>query len=152
MFLLFLMLHHKISKLSRIIDILAYSWAKMTLQIYIFLFNPDPEWSEWSSYGPCSSTCGQGFQTRRRTCLESFGTQDCQGKSSESKGCNSQLCVKGGCWSILNCEFNLYYHLYLHPCDCDFFSSPVEDALGRSVKMVQWGAITRWQHWSRMIS
>ena len=97
----------KISKLSRIIAILAYSWANRTQLIYIFLFNPDPEWSEWSSYGPCSSTCGQGFQTRRRTCLKSFGTQDCQGKFSESKGCNSQLCVKGGCWSILNCEFNI---------------------------------------------
>lgn len=48
-----------------------------------------PEWERWSQWTPCSSTCGNGRRTRRRTC-ESRG--ECKGKATERKSCNERPC------------------------------------------------------------
>ncbi|XP_013411289.1 uncharacterized protein LOC106174328 isoform X4 [Lingula anatina] len=62
----------------------------------------DGGYSQWSSWGTCSSTCGGGSQTRTRTCTNptpAFNGNDCSGlgPSSETQQCNTQGCpVDGG--------------------------------------------------------
>ena len=62
-----------------------------------------PGWSEWSSWGPCSSECDGGFRVRSRTCLNS-DTVQCEGVDEEYEACNTFTCrnselfvVCGGC-------------------------------------------------------
>ncbi|XP_066440797.1 SCO-spondin-like [Eleutherodactylus coqui] len=52
----------------------------------------DP-WSEWSSWSPCSMTCGGGEQIRVRECRH----QECEGKAIQSRMCNNQACLDIGC-------------------------------------------------------
>lgn len=60
------------------------------------------QWSHWTPWGECSSTCGNGIQTRYRKCNnptpEHGGTQ-CIGPSSESSPCLNKLCPVDGGWS-----------------------------------------------------
>ena len=48
-------------------------------------------WSEWSSYGSCSTTCGEGLIVRNRTCL----SKTCVGHSIEAKDCIIKQCASG---------------------------------------------------------
>ncbi|XP_075117575.1 SCO-spondin-like [Leptodactylus fuscus] len=52
----------------------------------------DP-WSKWSSWSPCSLTCGGGEQIRVRECRH----QECEGKAIQSRMCNTQVCLDIGC-------------------------------------------------------
>ena len=45
-------------------------------------------WTEWSSYGACSTTCGGGTQTRSRSCPDST----CDGQRTQSQACENQEC------------------------------------------------------------
>ncbi|XP_074609303.1 uncharacterized protein LOC141863598 isoform X1 [Acropora palmata] len=59
-------------------------------------------WSAWSAWGDCSLTCGNGTQTRRRTCTNpppSAGGAACSGISSQSQSCNTRQCPVNGRWS-----------------------------------------------------
>ncbi|XP_061191017.1 coadhesin-like [Saccostrea echinata] len=61
----------------------------------------DGGWSSWSNVSQCSSSCGQGVQTRSRTCSSpspGFGGQQCSGNSKESKICNLRTCPVDGNW------------------------------------------------------
>ncbi|CAG9769262.1 unnamed protein product [Ceutorhynchus assimilis] len=52
-------------------------------------------WSNWSSWGPCSRTCGIGVQYKTRRCdnpKPSYGGSTCEGQTEEF-----QLCNKGSC-------------------------------------------------------
>ena len=53
---------------------------------------PDGQWSTWSHWSECSSTCGGGKQTRTRTCV---GGDGCVGNSSEANSCNEDPCPVG---------------------------------------------------------
>ncbi|XP_069503523.1 properdin [Ambystoma mexicanum] len=61
------------------------------------------EWSQWSPWGPCSVTCTDGVQQRKRVC---YGQGDC-GKGSEklearleTRACSLQdCCPEDGAWS-----------------------------------------------------
>jgi len=58
-------------------------------------------WSEWSAYGDCSASCGEGVESRTRTCTNpapEFGGEDCAGETSESRGCNNGPCPVDGNW------------------------------------------------------
>ncbi|XP_013398464.1 coadhesin-like [Lingula anatina] len=62
----------------------------------------DGGYSQWSTWGTCSSTCGGGSQTRTRTCTNptpAFNGNDCSGlgPNSETQQCNTQGCpINGG--------------------------------------------------------
>ena len=47
-------------------------------------------WGEWTSVGSCSKECGDGTQTRTRTCTNpapANGGADCVGEASENQAC-----------------------------------------------------------------
>ena len=48
---------------------------------------------DWSSWGPCSVTCGNGTSQRNRTCVEpQYGGLECTGHLEESKWCKDREC------------------------------------------------------------
>ncbi len=46
-------------------------------------------WSSWSAWSVCSASCGGGRQQRTRRCVNG---NNCVGRSTEFRDCNSQLC------------------------------------------------------------
>ena len=44
------------------------------------------EFEQWSEWGACSTTCGEGTRTRTRNCL---GPYECVGSATQSELCNS---------------------------------------------------------------
>nr|XP_022321026.1 coadhesin-like isoform X3 [Crassostrea virginica] len=63
----------------------------------------DGGWSRWTSYTPCSATCGVGYQTSTRTCdnpSPQFGGRTCSGENNDTRKCpNLPLCPVDGGWS-----------------------------------------------------
>jgi len=56
--------------------------------------------SEWSNFGACSTTCGDGTQVRTRTCTPpSHGGNPCSGSTEEQQDCNLQVCPSTDLWS-----------------------------------------------------
>ncbi|PFX33597.1 A disintegrin and metalloproteinase with thrombospondin motifs 6 [Stylophora pistillata] len=59
----------------------------------------DGGWSQWSSYGQCSYSCGGGAQYRTRTCTNpppQNGGMDCEGESvGHWRICNPEACPEG---------------------------------------------------------
>ncbi len=51
-------------------------------------------WSNWSEFGLCSQTCGNGFQTRTRfiNSTAQFGGKPCDGDFSSFKSCYIRSC------------------------------------------------------------
>uniref|UniRef100_M3ZDA5 Cell adhesion molecule-related/down-regulated by oncogenes n=1 Tax=Xiphophorus maculatus TaxID=8083 RepID=M3ZDA5_XIPMA len=52
-------------------------------------------YSSWGEWGPCSSTCGQGFQERNRLCnnpAPANSGRTCSGLSTDSRKCQTGLC------------------------------------------------------------
>uniref|UniRef100_A0A183FYX5 Hemicentin-1 n=1 Tax=Heligmosomoides polygyrus TaxID=6339 RepID=A0A183FYX5_HELPZ len=63
------------------------------------------EWATWSSWSPCSATCGAGVKRRTRYCRSG----SCPGNYKESAICNDRECESrnaawgGSCLRILHC-------------------------------------------------
>jgi hypothetical protein len=58
----------------------------------------DNYWGPWSSFAPCSVSCGDGVQTRKRQCHASRGhdgDHPCEGPALETKSCNWGDCGEG---------------------------------------------------------
>ncbi|XP_049624984.1 A disintegrin and metalloproteinase with thrombospondin motifs 16 [Suncus etruscus] len=58
----------------------------------------DGHWSDWSSWSPCSRTCGGGVSHRDRLCSNpkpSAGGKFCEGSTRVLKLCNNQQCPQG---------------------------------------------------------
>ena len=52
-------------------------------------------WSQWSSWQPCSVTCGGGHRTRSRTCSNpapKWNGVDCAGANISTEFCNLDKC------------------------------------------------------------
>uniref|UniRef100_A0A4X1SGF9 Adhesion G protein-coupled receptor B1 n=1 Tax=Sus scrofa TaxID=9823 RepID=A0A4X1SGF9_PIG len=52
----------------------------------------DPAAEEWSPWSVCSSTCGEGWQTRTRFCVSSSYSTQCSGPLREQRLCNNSFC------------------------------------------------------------
>ncbi|XP_052284771.1 SCO-spondin-like isoform X2 [Dreissena polymorpha] len=62
----------------------------------------DGNWSEWTSWSTCSVTCGNGDQSRNRTCLFEQGKprgHDCVGHGLQNGSCTRGNCPVDGSWS-----------------------------------------------------
>ncbi|KAJ7370527.1 Hemicentin-1 [Desmophyllum pertusum] len=62
----------------------------------------DANWSKWSSFTPCTLSCGGGTHKRSRTCTNpppKFDGEDCIGESDEVQPCNILPCPVNGGWS-----------------------------------------------------
>uniref|UniRef100_A0A7M5V0F3 Uncharacterized protein n=1 Tax=Clytia hemisphaerica TaxID=252671 RepID=A0A7M5V0F3_9CNID len=56
----------------------------------------DGKWSDWSSWGKCSASCGTGQQTRTRTCTNpepQHGGLNCADSDSVVRNCNAKPCL-----------------------------------------------------------
>ncbi|XP_019632279.1 PREDICTED: coadhesin-like, partial [Branchiostoma belcheri] len=63
----------------------------------------DGGWSDWGPWSTCTVTCGNGTETRDRTCTnpapENGGT-DCDGPAQETQACDTEVsCPVDGGWS-----------------------------------------------------
>ena len=61
----------------------------------LFIFSVDGRWSGWSSWSPCSVTCGNGRQERMRKCdapVPEFGGKFCDGPAREFHNCEEDDC------------------------------------------------------------
>ncbi|XP_061928078.1 uncharacterized protein LOC108001856 isoform X3 [Apis cerana] len=58
-------------------------------------------WTNWSKWTMCSVKCGNGIQTRKRSCSEIQNLQgtSCKGVSKEIKDCTINNCSINGMWS-----------------------------------------------------
>ncbi|XP_063157945.1 SCO-spondin-like [Candoia aspera] len=50
-------------------------------------------WDAWTPWAPCSVSCGGGEQVRSRRCRQ----PGCHGLASQSKTCNTHVCLEVGC-------------------------------------------------------
>lgn len=96
----------------------------------------DPAAEEWSPWSVCSTTCGEGWQTRTRFCVSSSYSTQCSGPLREQRQCNnsavcpgglSALCTHGqegkrGSWST-NSSGHLLHDIFLEGV-CFFFPFP----------------------------
>ncbi|KAM3620522.1 uncharacterized protein V6R79_024924 [Siganus canaliculatus] len=58
--------------------------------------------SEWADWGPCTVSCGVGFQSRFRQCNNprpANGGQHCAGQDAETRSCQGKPCPVDGSWS-----------------------------------------------------
>ena len=58
--------------------------------------------TEWSSWAPCSKTCGDGYSIRQRSCIDFFTGKDsplCVEARNESRPCQIAACKIDGAWS-----------------------------------------------------
>ena len=58
-------------------------------------FAVDGDWSDWNEWSDCSADCGEGTQTRSRTCSNpapANGGAECVGDAVETQSCNTDPC------------------------------------------------------------
>ena len=66
----------------------------------------DGKWSAWSTWSPCSATCGQATKHRSRHCT---GQGACIGSDSEIDSCPNLP----KCSGIFFCKFSSQFHLFM---------------------------------------
>ena len=49
-------------------------------------------WNDWSDWGECSATCGEGTRMRKRTCNNILNKVLCVGDDTQVEKCNQELC------------------------------------------------------------
>ena len=78
-----------------------YLFAPFLTQLPHYLPTPDPPvhggYTDWDEWTECSTTCGEGQQTRSRSCTNptpAYGGDDCStlGDDKETKTCKLNVC------------------------------------------------------------
>merc|ERR1719354_1429064 len=90
-----------------------------------------PGFSMWSEWSACSVTCGEGEESRSRTCLNGNpGGSGCQGSASEIVACENAPCPScepdherlGMLYGIVQCtNFNNYQSSCVFQCNNGYF-------------------------------
>ncbi|CAE7923300.1 HMCN1 [Symbiodinium necroappetens] len=59
------------------------------------------EWGDWAKWGNCSSTCGEGTETRSRDvkARADFGGEPCSGNASATRSCDNEACPVNCQWA-----------------------------------------------------
>ncbi|CAD7082367.1 unnamed protein product [Hermetia illucens] len=79
--------------------------GKMERGIILRTKRGTPGWSDWSTWTPCSKSCGKGKKSRTRKCIAPNGKYEksdgrfCAGKATEIENCNDFECPVNGGWS-----------------------------------------------------
>ena len=63
---------------------------------------PCPQWTTWSDWSLCTTTCGGGKRQRARECAHPVfrnGRAVCDGPSEEDEDCNPELCPQWSEWA-----------------------------------------------------
>ena len=66
-----------------------------THQSTVLIVSVNGGFSEWAPFGPCSTSCGDGMQSRERKCdnpSPQYGGENCKGVAKEDKKCNIKPC------------------------------------------------------------
>jgi hypothetical protein len=92
--------------ISLSLDMLTNKFYSVVNRLIPFLCTifTDGNWADWSEWDSCSSTCGEGNQTRVRTCtnpVPHFGGKDCSDTNTETeiKPCSTDTCETIGLYS-----------------------------------------------------
>ena len=60
---------------------------------YFIVILVDGVWNDWESWSSCSLSCGNGSQSRNRTCIGPYyGGMMCNGSDTEIQECNTHHC------------------------------------------------------------
>ncbi|ESN93354.1 hypothetical protein HELRODRAFT_89118, partial [Helobdella robusta] len=71
------------------------AYAVLTVQVH-------GQFSQWTDWSDCSASCGDGLQTRSRTCTNPAprnGGRACAGSTAEERTCMPRPCPVDGMWS-----------------------------------------------------
>ena len=82
-------LYHKILFVQRFKVVQFYIFSLIIINLV------NGGWARWSDWGYCSVTCGDGFQSRERTCTNPAPVNDgdpCQGVNEQKKFCITSPC------------------------------------------------------------
>ena len=69
------------------------------IQAFVIIFKVNGGWVGWSNWSACAVTCGNGNQTRSRSCDDptpSAVGNDCDGESIELRTCTAEDCEQNG--------------------------------------------------------
>ena len=70
----------------------------------IFKLTVDGDWSDWSQFSDCSTSCGGGERVRTRSCdnpVPEFGGADCVGRDTRIRECAFVIACPGWCFKTL---------------------------------------------------
>jgi len=84
-------------ELHQILNITRCNLLYITSRFFFLILSVDGYWSTWNTWGTCSNNCGQGLQTRTRTCTfptPRNGGDDCSGLAIEAVSCTGTECPR----------------------------------------------------------
>ena len=82
-------------------------------------------WSDWSSFGACSKTCGTGVKIRTRTCTNpppSNGGVPCQGLDKDCQNCATDSCASNNTLTLFHSIFLVYLCILFR---CHFYTETI---------------------------
>ena len=83
---------------------------KAFMSLMVLLISVNGNWSQWSSWQPCSVTCGAGHRIRARTCSNpapKWNGKDCPGTNIYIESCNIFKC-KGSFMAVFSWKWRNY--------------------------------------------
>ena len=85
----------------------------MHYELKVFLLQSvkaDCTWASWSDFEPCSNTCGEGIQSRKRVAQNAAvaGGSPCTGTHMDARRCNIRNCYGAALYHLPNSERHYY--------------------------------------------